>query len=158
MTGRVLELHNVIEPDMLATRLTERFIEWDTLRITKKTDWEEVRRYVYATDTTQTTNNQLPWKNKTTVPKLCQIRDNLYSNYTATISPKRKNIIWEPASEPDVDKAEAITNYMMWAIDQPYFKHELDKIILDYIDFGNCFATVEWLDERAQQKDKTQAG
>src|SRR5258708_24584623 len=35
----------------------------------------------------------------------------------------------------------------------------MDKIIVDYIDFGNCFATVEWLDERVEQdNNKTQAG
>jgi hypothetical protein len=138
---------------MLATRLTERFIEWDTLRMVKKNDWEEVRRYVYATDTTQTTNNQLPWKNKTTVPKLCQIRDNLYANYTATLFPQRKWLVWE-ANEKDADsraKRDAITNYMAWVIDQPSFKHEIDKLILDYIDFGNCFGTVEWIDERVEQ-------
>jgi len=47
---------------------------------------------------------------------------------------------------------------MSWCIEQPTFKHEIDKIILDYIDFGNCFATVEWVDNRIEQPDKTQAG
>jgi hypothetical protein len=28
-------------------------------------------------------------------PKLCQIRDNLYSNYTATLFPKRKWLVWD---------------------------------------------------------------
>ena len=161
MTGRALELLNVISPDLLATRLTERWIEWETLRRNKKTDWEEIRRYVYATDTTYTTNAQLPWKNKTTIPKLCQIRDNLYSNYTATLFPKRKWLEWE-ANERDsnsVQKRNAIVNYMSWCIDQPSFKHELDKIILDYIDFGNCFATVEWTDQRVElDGGKTQTG
>lgn len=160
MTGKVLELNDVLQPDRLATRITERWIEWDTMRNMKKTDWEEIRRYVYATDTTQTTNAQLPWKNKTTVPKLCQIRDNLYSNYTATLFPQRKWLLWE-ANEEDAnskDKRDAITNYMSWVISQPAFKHEMDKIILDYIDFGNCFATVEWVDQRVEQKDKTQSG
>ena len=160
MTGQVLELDNVISPDLLATRLTERYIEWDTLRQPKKNDWEEVRRYVYATDTTQTTNSKLPWKNKTTVPKLCQIRDNLYSNYTATLWPKRKSIFWL-ANEQDSasrDKRDSIINYMTWCIDQPSFKHEMDKIILDYIEYGNCFATVEWLDQRVDQKNMTQSG
>lgn len=155
-----MDLLNVITPDLLATRITERWQEWDTLRNVKKTDWEEIRRYVYATDTTQTTNNQLPWKNKTTIPKLCQIRDNLYSNYTATLFPKRKWLEWEAQEKNSnsSDKRDAIINYMAWVIDQPSFKHEIDKIILDYIDFGNCFATVEWCDQRVQQKDKTQAG
>src|SRR5437879_2567346 len=160
MTGKVLELQSILQPDQLALRLTERWLTWDMLRQTKKTDWEEIRRYVYATNTTQTTNAQLPWKNKTTVPKLCQIRDNLYSNYTATLFPQRKWLNWE-ADEQDsnsVDKRDAITNYMSWVINQPSFKHEIDKAILDYIDFGNCMATVEWIDQRVQMKDKTQSG
>ena len=161
MVGKVIPLENVISPDLLATRITEKWVEWETLRRNKKNDWEEIRRYVYATDTTQTTNSKNPWKNKTTVPKLCQIRDNLYSNYTATIFPKRKWLIWE-ANEKDANeiaKRDAITNYMSWVIEQPTFKHEIDKIILDYIDFGNCFATVEWTDQRVQLPDgKTQAG
>lgn len=160
MPGKTLELENVISPDQLAIRLTERYMQWETARTNKRNDWEEIRRYVYATDTTQTTNSSLPWKNKTTIPKLCQIRDNLYSNYTATLFPQRKWLLWE-ANEKDsnqVAKRDAITNYMSWAIDQPSFKHELDKIILDYIDFGNCFATVEWKDERIQKEDGTMQG
>lgn len=160
MTGKVLELENILSTDLLATRLTEKYMEWDTLRNVWKVDKEEIRRYVYATDTGQTTNASNPWKNKTVIPKLCQTRDNLYSNYTATLFPKRKWLIWD-ANETDsnsVAKRDAIVNYMSWAIDQPSFKHELDKIILDYIDFGNCFATVEWVDERVQQKGYTQTG
>lgn len=152
-----MELMNVITPDLLAVRLTETYIKWDMLRQVKKNEWEEVRRYVYATDTSQTTNASLQWKNSVTIPKLCQIRDNLYSNYTATLFPQRKWLTWE-ANERDsnsVDKRDAITNYMSWAINQASFKHELDKCILDYIDFGNCFATVEWMDERVQREDGT---
>ncbi len=161
MTGKVLELSNIISPDQLATRLTERWIQWDTLRQVKKTDWEEVRRYVYATDTSVTTNNQLPWKNKTTVPKLCQINDNLYANYIATMFPTQaKNVIWE-ANELDsasVQKRDAIENYMTWCMDQPNFKTEIDKLVLDYIHFGNTFGTVEWVDKHVELEDKTQVG
>jgi len=160
MTGKVLELENILSPDLLATRLTERWIQWDALRANWKVDKEEIRRYVYATDTSQTTNSNNPWKNRTTIPKLCQIRDNLYSNYTATLFPKRKWLVWEANERDsnDVAKRDAIVNYMSWCIEQPTFKHEIDKIILDYIDFGNCFATVEWLDHRVEQNTMTQAG
>lgn len=160
MTGKVLELENVISSDLLATRLTEKYIQWDMLRNSWKVDMEEIRRYVYATDTSSTTNVTNPWKNRTTIPKLCQIRDNLYSNYTATLFPKRKWLIWDPGDQSSGSKAkaDAITNYMSWCIEQPQFKHEIDKIILDYIDFGNCFATVEWTDDRVQQPGKTQSG
>jgi hypothetical protein len=160
MTGTVVNLQNIITPDAKATRITEKYTEWETLRQNWKVDKEEIRRYVYATDTTYTTNAQLPWKNKTVVPKICQIRDNLYSNYTATLFPKRKWLTWE-ANNKDSNssqKRDAITNYMAWCIDQPQFKHELDKIIEDYIDYGNCFATVEWIDNRVELKNKIQVG
>lgn len=160
MTSKVLELNDILIPDKMAVKITDTWLHWDMLRISKKTDWEEVRRYVYATDTTQTTNSQLPWKNKTTIPKLCQIRDNLYVNYNIVMFPKRKSIFWE-ADEKDansIQKRDSIESYMSWVISQPSFKHEMDKIILDYIDFGNCFATVEWVDQRTEQTDKTQTG
>lgn len=160
MTGQVLELENVLSPDLLATRLTGKYIEWMGLRRPWEVDKEEIRRYVYATDTNYTSNASNPWKNRTTIPKLCQIRDNLYSNYTATLFPKRKWLVWEANEKDsnDIAKRNAICNYMAWAIEQPNFKHEIDKIILDYIDFGNCFATVEWTDLRNNTTGKTQSG
>lgn len=161
MTSRVLELDSIIQPERLATRITETWIEWNMLRQGQINDWDEISRYIFATDTTSTTNSQLPWKNKTTVPKLCQIRDNLYANYVATLFPQRKSMIWE-ANEQDsnsVRKRDSIVNYMSWSITQPSFKPELDKVILDYIDKGNCFVTVEWVDQRVTLKDgRTQAG
>ena len=161
MTGKVLDICDILIPDKLASKICDKWLEWDVLREPWKVAKEEIQRYVFATDTTQTTNAQLPWKNKTTLPKLCNIRDNLYSNYTATLFPQRKWLLWE-ANEFDsnsVAKRDAIINYMAWAIEQPSFKHEIDKIILDYIDFGNCFATVEWVDERKSHEDgTTQAG
>jgi hypothetical protein len=48
---------------------------------------------------------------------------------------------------------------MAWVITQLSFKEEMEKIVLDYIDFGNCFVTVEWIDERVQTEDgRTQTG
>jgi len=161
VTGKVLELRgDVLTEDRLAVSITEKWQEWDALRNIWKQEKLEIRNYVYAVDTKRTTNSQLPWKNSTTVPKLCQIRDNLYANYVATMFPQRKWLIWE-ANELDSAsqaKRDAITNYMSWVISQPSFKHEMDKILLDYIDYGNCFATVEWADERVELEDKTQVG
>lgn len=160
MTGKVLELLDAITPDVLATKITEVWLDWDGRRQIKKNEWEEVRRYVYATNTDQTSNSSLPWKNKTTVPKLCQIRDNLFANYTATLFPKRKWLEWEAdnADSNSLLKRDAIVNYMSWVVEQPSFRPEAEKLIQDYIDFGNCFATVEWKDMRVEQDSKTQVG
>lgn len=150
MAGTVLHLDNVLEKDDIGEQIANYWVSWNTMRASKVAEWEEVRRYVFATDTRKTTNSKLPWKNSTTVPKLCQIRDNLYSNYLASLFPKRKWLIWE-ANEQDSNsraKRDAILNYMNWVISQERFRREVEKLVLDYIDCGNAFATVEWVDER----------
>lgn len=160
MTGTVETLENILSPDLKAVRLTEKYLEYDMLRNIERKNWEEISRYVYATDTTQTTNSSLPWKNKTTIPKICQIADNLEANYMLSLFPKEKSIFFQ-ANESDSNsraKRDSICNYISASIDQPYFKPELRKLIKDYIHLGNAFATVEWRDDRVEQKDKTQTG
>lgn len=159
MTGKVLQLENIIEPDMKATRITERYTEWETLRQPWKVEKEEIRRYVYATDTTYTTNAGLPWKNKTTIPKICQIRDNLLANYGQTAFPKRKWLGWDAGNKQSLMKADKIRNFASWWISQKQFRNEMDKIMSDFVDYGNCFGTVDFVDLRVQLEDgKTQAG
>lgn len=161
MTAQVLDLCDILQPDRMATKIADQWFTWDNSRIQAKNTWKEIREYIYATDTTQTSNSSLPWKNKTTIPKICQINDNLYSNYIATLFPQRKWLMWDAddSDSASIQKRDAIVNYMGWTITQPSFKHELDKIILDYIQCGNGFATVEWTDDRVEQPNGiTQAG
>ena len=162
MTSKGLMLEDVIFPDQLAIKITEKWLDWDSRRQLWKNDCEEVLRYVFATDTTHTSNSKNIWKNKTTIPKLCQTRDNLHANYVATLFPvnQRSWLTWE-ASEQDansVRKRDAIVNYSEWSVEYPTFRSEIDKLILDFIDYGNCFATVDWMDERVQQEDYIQSG
>lgn len=155
MAGETLDLEQIISIDDTAHRLVEKYVSWETARQDKVKDWEEVRRYVYATDTSQTTNAKLPWKNKTTLPKICQIRDNLIANYEAALFPRRNWLLWEGGDESseNKDKKNAITNYMRWVVGRPQFKKMIKKLLYDYIDYGNCFATVEWKDETLQLED-----
>lgn len=161
MAGKTLDIQALgIAPDHLGTEISRRFQQWQTLRQVKISEWNEIRRYVFATDTTETTNSKLPWKNKTTIPKLCQIRDNLNANYMASLFPKRKWLYWEGDNENSEtkDKRNAIESYMEWAIDRSNFKNEVAKLVLDYIDYGNCFATVEWVDHTKVLPDRQQVG
>src|SRR5690606_19796653 len=105
-------------------------------------------------------NSKLPWSNKTTIPKLCQIRDNLFANYMASMFPKQKWLIWEGDTESDetMQKKQAIESYIGWTLDRNEFYDEVSKLVLDYIDYGNAFVTVEWADRRNLTKDKQQVG
>lgn len=158
--GRVLQLNELLSPDQMGLFVARKFHEWDGLRQNKKQEWKELYRYIYATDTRTTSNSTLPWKNTTTTPKLTQIRDNLYANYMASMFPQRRWLKWEGSVEESErkDKADAIKSYMMHVIDQPSFKKEVAKMVLDYIDHGNVIATVDWFDERIETETGIKAG
>lgn len=157
---KALNLKDYITEDQLGCFIANKWLAWDQAKSDLKSTWREVKDYIYATDTTTTTNKTLPWKNKTTIPKICQIRDNLYANYIATLFPRRKWLVWEASNEESADvlKTEVIADYMTWVIDQPRFQEEIEKAILDYIDYGNAIGTVEWIDETSVTPDKTQVG
>ena len=144
MNGQTLDFENILQRDSLACELVNLFIDWEGRRQNWIAEKAEQQKYIWATDTTKTTNAQLPWKNKTVLPKLCQIRDNLFANYMAALFPKRKWLYWEADTQKDQkkEKADVIRNYMINVIDRPEFKTEVAKMVLDYIDWGNVFA---WL-------------
>lgn len=161
MTGTVLELvGDIISPDQKATELARQYLMYTNWRAPWILKMEEIARYVYATDTTMTSNSSLPWKNKTTIPKMCQIFDNLLSNYMLTLFPKENSLFWlaDNKDSNSVMKRNAIQNRAMHWIAQPSFKAELFKAVIDYILKGNAILTVEWRDDRALQKDGTQMG
>lgn len=160
MSGKTLDLNDIIEKDQLGCAIAEQWVSLNTSRQPWITEIQEIRKYLFATDTTQTTNSKLPWKNKTTTPKMTQIRDNLLANYLASCFPKRKWMNWlaNRQSDASVAKREAILAYMSWVISQPHFKTEMTKCILDYIDTGNVFGTVDWMDQRVDVAGKIQTG
>lgn len=149
--AKSIDLYDLINPDDLGCRIAVLYQQWETLRSTQVAQWEEIQRYVFATDTTQTSNAKLPWSNKTVTPKLCQIRDNLHANYMAALFPKRHWLEWQGETKDDnsYEKAEAIENYIKWTTDRNEFYNSVSRCILDYIDYGNCFATVVWKDEKS---------
>ena len=124
-------------------------MEWDQYRRPWLVEKQELRNYIFATDTRKTSNSKLPWKNSTTIPKLCQIRDNLHANYMAALFPNSEWLHWEGKTLNDESKkkADAIEGYMLTKFRQDQAENQIETMVLDYIDAGNCFATVDWVDE-----------
>ena len=75
MAGKVLQFEKAINPDTMARELAGMYNQWWIQRQNKETEWRELRNYLFATDTTTTSNSSLPWKNKTTLPKLTLVSD-----------------------------------------------------------------------------------
>lgn len=153
MAGKVLHFEQIASIDELGCQVAKYWMEWNMFRQSKIRDWEELRKYLFATDTTKTSNSSLPWKNTTTIPKLTQIRDNLNANYMASLFPagKRTFLDWLADNKDSNSKVkrDCILAYMSWVTSQDRFKTEIAKCVQDYTDYGNAFGTVEWVDERS---------
>ncbi len=147
---RGIDICDFLEQDRLAVQIVDYFNDWSNQRQPWLDNVAEVRDYVFAVDTTTTTNNVLPWKNSVHIPKLCQIRDNLHANYMATVKPNDDAIIWEGDDEnaEAKDKREVIQSYMANKLRQSGFWNEASRVVYDWIDSGNCFAMVEYVSEQ----------
>lgn len=158
--GNTLELVDVITPERKALEITRNFREWDMAKEQIKKNWLEIRNYIFATDTTTTSNSKLPWKNKTTTPKLTQIRDNLHANYMAAIFPKRRFVKWESGSKDTTDKEKRtlLEAYGFSLTQHPEFKNVISELIYDYIDTGNCFTMPDWRDENVETDTNLKTG
>jgi hypothetical protein len=141
--AQALEITDVIGPPTgLANVIANKFQEWTMFRTGWLDNTKEVREYIFATDTRSTTNSSLPWKNKTHIPKICQIRDNLHANYMAALFPNEYAIQWEGDNDEAEDKQTrlVIEQYMGNKLRKAKFRTEVSRLILDWIDYGNCFA------------------
>ena len=146
MANRPLNVCDIAGRDELAKYVSQTWFNYHTQMFPKIQEWKEVRNYIFATDTTTTSNSVLPWKNKTTLPKLCQIRDNLHSNYLSALFPNDDWLKWDAYTSSDATKAkkQAIESYMANKTRESHFRTEMSRLLLDYIDYGNVFATTDF--------------
>jgi hypothetical protein len=149
MAGKVAQFEKAINPDTMARNLAALYNQWWIQRQNKEAEWRELRNYLFATDTSTTTNSTLPWKNKTTLPKLTQIRDNLHANYMDALFPNDNWMKWEGATLEDtyVNKRKAIEAYLKTKTKESGFKETISQLIADYIDYGNAFAEVQYINK-----------
>lgn len=144
MAGKVLQIQQIIDRESLAKELSGLYDRWRIQRYEKEAEWRELRNYLFATDTTKTTNSKLPWKNKTTLPKLTQIRDNLHANYMDALFPNDNWFKWEGYNLESVTakKRVAIEAYMKNKLKESNFREAISQLLYDYIDYGNVFGEV----------------
>ena len=155
MSFNTLEATRRLKRSGTADFIAER---WDDLN-SQRQGWlaekEELRNYVFATDTSTTTNSNLPWKNSTTLPKLCQIRDNLHANYISALFPNDEWLKWEGYSLQDEvkQKRDAIQAYMSNKTREGGMRNTVSKLLYDYIDYGIAVGDVIWVNETKEDPD-----
>ena len=156
-SDKVMELNTIFAQEDGASQVVYQWDKYHQQREGKVEEWKELRNYIFATDTTTTSNRSLPWKNSTTLPKLCQIRDNLHANYLSALFPNDNWLKWEGRSMDDATEAKtrAIEGYMSNKTRESHFRTEMSNILLDYIQYGNAFATVDYEDRNRVLEDGT---
>jgi len=149
MAGTKLDIEQLLNPDSLGANIARKWQEWHTYREGWVSEKKELRNYLYATDTRTTSNSKLPWSNSTTVPKLTQIYDNLKANYSAALFPNAKWMRWEGEDREanKKTKRDIVQSYMETKLRQSNFETIADRLVDDYVLYGNCFATVEWVED-----------
>ena len=150
MAGRTQDFSEFIgTPDALAVAISNRYLDYDKYRRVWIEEKKELRNYLFATDTSKTTNATLPWKNSTTTPKLTQLRDNLHANYMAALFPNDDWMLWEGDDEDAEaeDKRKVIAAYMKNKLRTSNFINIISAMVYDYIDYGNVFGTSEYVNE-----------
>lgn len=140
----------MLSPDLLAQSIANTYQEWENYRQPAEARWRELRDYIFATDTHHTTNNTLPWKNSTHLPKLCQIRDNLHANYMSALFPNSHYVDWEGYTPEDdtLEKRKTVLSYMENKLRMGHFQTTMSQCVYDWIDYGNCFAMPEFIAEQ----------
>lgn len=148
MAGKVVVLRMNASQyiDSIGRNIGELWERYNNQRSVKVAEWLELRNYLFATDTSTTSNQTNPWKNSTTTPKLCQLRDNLHANYISALFPNDRWLTWEGYSDDDEvrEKAQAILAYMSNKVTESNIRDTISSLLYDYIDYGNAFATVEY--------------
>lgn len=141
--SKVAELKVLLSQDDASKWVSYLWDKYNQQRRGKIEEWLELRNYIFATDTSTTSVGALPWKNSTTIPKLCQIRDNLHSNYISSLFPNDDWLRWQGYGKADSTKkkAKAIQSYMSNKCREGHFRTEMSKLLYDYIDYGNAFCT-----------------
>jgi hypothetical protein len=149
LAGKILELRNILRPEVLASDIVSMYSQWKIQRDVKEEEWKELRNFLFATDTSTTSNRTLPWKNSTTTPKLAQLRDNLHANYMAALFSNPDWMKWEGDNlNDDVrTKREGIESYMKNKTKNSGFELTIAKLLYDYIDYGNVFGEVIFVNE-----------
>jgi len=151
----VLDIEQFLDADTDALAIGKNWREWNTYRQAKIEEWKELRNYLFATDTRTTSNKKLPWSNSTTTPKLCQIRDNLHANYFAALFPSRAWFKWVGSDRLSNSTAirRVVYAYVDTKVNQSGFVDTFSRLILDWIDTGNCFATVDYVNDLVDAGD-----
>lgn len=149
---RTYEIHELQNPDSLATAIADKFTSWESARDAWYRNAKETLENLYATDTRAIYNQSREFDNSTHIPKITQIRDMLVTYYLDAMFSLPDYVDWEAYDYEsiDVNIRNTLKSLCRQMVEDSKFKPVIRELVEDYVDYGNAFATVVNVNETLQ--------
>lgn len=127
------------------------FSEWDGLRETQLSLWEEIDRYVHSTDNSDFSDH---FNHSTFIPVVSEIHDDLQSIMYGTVFPHNDWLGWQPMDQGalDTEKRKKVLSYLKHIHTLNGLRETMRKVLDDYTRYGNCFVQVVY-ENRSQETE-----
>lgn len=147
-----IDLCNVLgAPEhVLAGEITSLWEEWRSAAREAYERWKETTKYVYATSTKETTNSSNDHLHSTHIPVITQIKDNLEANYVEALFPSDDWFIFKgyDLESTFTEKRRVVEAYLKTKHDLSDFSITVQKLVSDWVLYGNCFAGVSYIQQQ----------
>jgi len=143
-----------LEPNQLAAHVSSLYEQWHTSRVEHRKRLAEIKSYIYATSTKETTNVSNPWSHTTHIPKLTQIKDNLGAQYSSALFGRDEFFSFEPgdAEAAVAGKKKAINAYLLTKHKYSKFRSVMKQLLDDWVETGNCFVQLQYVREMGKDR------
>lgn len=145
-----LDVFGVVEPEQMALEITRFYDKWKVDKNRWESTTKDLRDYLYAVDTNTTSNSINPFFNRTTVPKLMQVAQNLHANYFEHMFSSPDWISWEAHNHESAleSKRRTVESYIRTKARQQNLSATFSDLLWDWIIYGNCFAETIYVNEK----------
>ena len=144
-----LDVYGIVEPEQIALEIARFYDKWKVDKNRWESSTKDLRDYLYATDTSTTANGVNPFFNRTTVPKLMQVAQNLHANYFEHMFSHKDWISWEAHNNEAAleSKRRTVESYIRTKARQQNLTQTFSDLLWDWIIYGNCFAETIYVNE-----------
>ena len=138
------EIKELQQPEGLAAAIADKFVTWENSRDRWYRNSKETLENLYATSTRDIYNQTREYDNSTHIPKITQIRDMLITYYLDAMFSLPDYVDWEAYDYDsiDVNTRNTLRSVAKQMVEDSGFKPTIRELVEDYVDYGNCFATV----------------
>ena len=154
MPGETFDMFDMPTDDTsVAQEIGRMYTKWQMQQHPYQEVLKELRDQLYAIDIATTANAANDFANRTTVPKLMHIYQNLAANYQDHLFSSPEWLAWEAHDEESAkqEKRRSIQSYIRSKYDQQDIETTYGKLLLDWL-FGTCVCQLVYKDESKKEE------